>query len=91
MVVRAGRPPRPRLPMTLKEIRELLLLKEWSRTELGNRLGISLNTIDRWFCVREDQRRHPSPEHVEQMGVWLDEAREQSRSERHQPAAAAAS
>lgn len=65
--------------MTLKEIRELLLLKEWSREELAARLGIVRNTIDRWFCARESNRRYPSPENVEQMRGWLKEAREDSR------------
>jgi transcriptional regulator with XRE-family HTH domain len=67
--------------MTLKEIRELLLLKEWTREQLAELLGITRNTIDRWFCVREDHRRHPSPEHVERMRVWLASARDEVRKQ----------
>lgn len=64
--------------MTLKEIRELLVLTDWTREQLGQRLGITRNTIDRWFCVGEHQR-HPSPEHVKKMRAWLTEAREEAR------------
>lgn len=67
--------------MTLKEIRELLLLKEWTREELADRLGIVRNTIDKWFCVREDHRRHPSKEQVDLMRSWLSEAREEVRKQ----------
>ena len=73
--MRTGRPPARRGGMTLKEIRELLVLKEWTREKLATELGVTRNFIDRWFCVREDQRRHPSPEHVEKMRAWLSEAR----------------
>lgn len=61
--------------MELKAIRELLVLKEWTREELAERLGITRNTIDKWFCVREDQRRHPSADNVRDMTKWLKEAR----------------
>lgn len=64
--------------MKLKEIKEMLVLKEWSRDELASRLGIVRNTIDRWFCVKEEQRRYPSPEHVAKMQQWLAEAREEA-------------
>lgn len=66
--------------MTLKEIRLLLLLKEWTREELAAQLGIARNTIDKWFCVREDQRRHPSPEQIEKMREWLNEATDDSKN-----------
>lgn len=65
--------------MTTKEIRELLLLKEWTREELAARLGLKRNTVDRWFVAPEEQRRHPSPEHVAKMRGWLTEARDEQR------------
>lgn len=67
--------------MTHKEIRELLLLKEWKREELAEKLGIARNTIDKWFCVRADQLRRPSPEQLELMRQWLAEAREEVRKQ----------
>lgn len=70
-----GRPMRQRNPMTLKEIRLLLLLKEWSREKLAKELGITRNTVDRWFCVAPDQQRHPNPEQIDLMRAWLKEAR----------------
>lgn len=66
--------------MRLKEILELLVLKEWSRDDLAHKLGVSRNYIDRWFCKQEEQRRHPNDEHHSKMREWLIEAREQSRS-----------
>lgn len=76
-----GRKPRERTDMRLKEILELLVLKEWTRDDLADKLDISRNTIDRWFCKREDQQRHPSPEHVKKMRTWLAAAREESRKQ----------
>ncbi len=67
--------------INLKEIRELLVLKEWTREQLADLLGITRNTIDKWFCVREDHRRRPSPEHIEKMLAWLAEAREETRKQ----------
>lgn len=67
--------------MTLKEIRELLVLKEWTRGDLAEQLGIKSNTIDKWFIADPDQLRRPSPEHVKKMRVWLTEAREANRTQ----------
>lgn len=67
--------------MKLKEISELLLLKEWAREELARRLGVSRNTIDRWYSSKEDQRRYPSIIHVEKMRAWLEEARSEARKQ----------
>ena len=61
--------------MSPKEIRELLVLKEWSRADLAELLGITSNTVSRWFCETEPHRRHPNHEHVEKMSAWLVEAR----------------
>lgn len=80
---RVGRPTNPRLPMTLKEIRELLVLKEWTRTELAKRLGIVRNTVDRWFCATDPHRRWPNKDQVLQMRAWLAEAREATRELEH--------
>jgi transcriptional regulator with XRE-family HTH domain len=77
--LKPGRPANPRELMSQKEIRELLVLREWTREELASRLGVTRNFIDRWFCVREDQRRHPSAELVQKMRAWLEEAREEVR------------
>lgn len=76
-----GRKPRERTNMHQKEILELLLLKEWSRVDLANNLGLSLNTIDRWFCKDSKHQRHPSVEHVRKMREWLSVAREEYRSQ----------
>lgn len=76
-----GRPQRQRANMKLKEIRELLVLKEWSREHLAGLLQITRNTIDRWFSVEEKNQRFPSPEHVEKMRRWLNEAREETRKQ----------
>lgn len=77
----AGRPPRPRTDMKLKEVRELLVLTEWTREELAEKLGITRNTIDRWFSAEEKNRRHPSQEHVDKMRKWLNEARDEARKQ----------
>jgi transcriptional regulator with XRE-family HTH domain len=79
MANRVGRPPNPRDAMNLKEVRELLVLKDWTREDLASKLGITRNTIDKWFCVREDQRRHPSADLCRQMRDWLNEARDEVR------------
>jgi transcriptional regulator with XRE-family HTH domain len=71
--------------MTQKQIRELLVLKEWTREHLADLLGITRNSIDRWFCEREIQRRYPSKDHITRMQKWLLEARRESREEK-QPA-----
>ena len=76
-----GRPQRERAAMSLKEILELLLLKDWSREHLADLLGLSRNTIDRWFASKEEQRRYPSVEHVGRMRNWLTEAREETRKQ----------
>lgn len=68
----------PRNLMTLQEIRELLVLKNWTREELADKLGIVRNTIDKWFIESENQR-HPSPECVEKMQQWLGDARSKLR------------
>ena len=73
----SGRKPRERATMSLQEISEMLMLKDWTREKLADMLDLSLNTIDRWFCKSEEQRRHPSVEHVEKMRAWLLEAREE--------------
>lgn len=65
--------------MRLKEILELLVLKEWTRDDLAEKLDLSRNTIDRWFCTSEEQQRHPSIEHVAKMQGWLSEARKETR------------
>jgi transcriptional regulator with XRE-family HTH domain len=67
--------------MRLKEILELLVLKEWTRDELADKLDLSRNTIDRWFSTKEDQRRHPSTEHVTKMRSWLAAARNETRKQ----------
>lgn len=66
--------------MQLKEIRELLVLKEWTRETLAERLKITRNTIDRWFCAAESNQRHPSPDHVKLMRAWLVEARRENQA-----------
>lgn len=76
-----GRPPGPRNIMTHREIRELLVLKEWSREELAEKLGITRNTIDKWFVENEQHRRHPSLDHVQKMRTWLAEARHECRTQ----------
>lgn len=75
---KVGRPPSPRNLMTHKEIRELLVLKEWTREELAERLGLVRNTIDKWFLESENQR-HPSEECTAKMRVWLNEERAKLR------------
>lgn len=67
--------------MNLREIRELLILKGWSREVLAERLGITRNTVDRWFCVREGNRRYPSANFCEVMKSWLAEAREEFKNQ----------
>jgi transcriptional regulator with XRE-family HTH domain len=67
--------------MSLKEIRELLVLKEWTREQLAELLGITRNHIDRWFCVKKDQQRHPNTEHVAKMRRWLEEARDEAHKQ----------
>ena len=74
------RKPKERQDMRLLEIREMLLLKQWTRDELADKLGVSRNLIDRWFCTEEKQRRRPSNNHISKMRVWLREARDESRS-----------
>ena len=61
--------------MTQREIKEMLLLKDWDRDHLAGLLKTSRNTIDRWFCKDEKHRRYPSEQHVTKMRKWLMEAR----------------
>lgn len=72
--------------MKAEEILELLRLKRWSRTNLASALDVTENSVHGWISGR----RVPGGPAAILMRMWLDEAREQSRSERHQPAAATA-
>lgn len=67
--------------MTRKEIKELLVLKEWTRGDLAERLGITRNTVDRWFVDTEGSRRHPSQLQCDQMRAWLTDARDEVRKQ----------
>jgi transcriptional regulator with XRE-family HTH domain len=69
--------------MTLKQIKELMILKDWTRQDLADSLGISKNLIDRWFCKEEKNQRYPRVAECLIMKIWLNEARKESR---HQPA-----
>ena len=69
------RPANPRSTMKLKEIRELMLHKDWEHKDLAEAVGLSTNTVDRWFCVDERHRRQPSPEVEAKMREWLKESR----------------
>jgi transposase len=62
--------------MRLDEIAEMLVLNGWSRPDLAEKLGKSINTIDRWFCTKESHRRYPSQSDVEKMRAWHAAARE---------------
>jgi hypothetical protein len=61
--------------MTLAEIEDLLYLRKWSRKELGSRLGLSKNTIDRWFM---DTKWHAGPKACETMRQLLNESRQEA-------------
>lgn len=61
--------------MNKAEIRELLELKGWTRTQLAYHLNLSENAINRWFVGD----RNPSGPAVVLMRMWLVEAREQEK------------
>lgn len=77
----AGRKPLPQTDMKPKEILELLVLKEWTRPELAQRLGVSENLVYRWFCKTKASKSSPSPENVAKMRKWLAEAREEAHKQ----------
>jgi transcriptional regulator with XRE-family HTH domain len=64
--------------MSLDDIAELMHLMRWSRDELCKRLDVSRNTVDRWFSIKQEQRRRPSPQDCDLMRGWLSEARRQA-------------
>ena len=64
--------------MTLKEIRELMLLNDWSREDLAERLGLCRNSVARWFCSTRS-RMTPSVTACLVMRQWLTEARAAAR------------
>jgi transcriptional regulator with XRE-family HTH domain len=72
--------------MQLDEIKELMVLTGWSRQELADKLGISRNTVDRWFVEPEKQKRYPSAEHVRKMREFMRNVREQKMREWASPA-----
>ncbi len=67
--------------MTPKEIAEMMLLKEWSRQELADKLGVSQNLVARWFCATDNGHRNPSQENEAKMRQWLREARAEARKQ----------
>jgi hypothetical protein len=63
-----------------QDIRLLLVLKDWTRTELATRLGIAENTLARWFVDESKaSRRVPTEDQVKQIGKWLGEAKKTAR------------
>ena len=57
--------------MTQEEIRELLELRDWSRTKLAGELDLTENTVHQWLSGR---RKASGPATI-LMRLWLIEAR----------------
>lgn len=70
-----GRKRYPEAIVNLKEIRELMLLRDWTRDNLARELGLCRNTVDRWFCAKEANKRTPGVAECRLMQQWLIEAR----------------
>ena len=60
--------------MTLADIRELLVIKDWTYAELARELHCTKNAVARWFA-REPHSRTPSPQAQLLMKIWLNQAR----------------
>jgi DNA-binding transcriptional regulator YiaG len=63
--------------MTPTEIRELLALKGWSRTQLAAALDVTENTVHQWISGRRRSGSVRGPA-VILMRMWLEEARASS-------------
>ena len=67
--------------MTQKEVRELLLLKEWTRQDLANRLGVCKSLIEKWLVQPGlGCQRTITEKHAKKMRKWLTDARQECRS-----------
>ena len=58
----AGRKPYRVDSMVLEQATELCVLRGWTHEDLAGALGLSKNTVDRWYSTKEEQRRRPSPD-----------------------------
>lgn len=59
--------------MTPSELKELLAVKEWTRTQLAAALDVSENAVHQWFSGR----RNPGGPANILMRMWLAEAKRQ--------------
>jgi len=63
--------------MTPREIKELLRLMNWNRTNLASAVGVVENTVHQWISGR----RHAGGSACILMRQWLEEARTAAMAE----------
>jgi len=61
--------------MEIEEIRELMILRKWSKTQLAAALDLAENAVYRWL----DGSRNPQGPACILMKQWLTEARAQAQ------------